>query len=129
MGGSEENSKAQTEEIQKWNGFAKVLRTEDKLAFDEVMNTYQRIASGNSDGTDLAPFEQLALSVTVGQMAKLSELERRLDVVEPPKPEPEPEQKKPRPKEPIPYHKLAPKKAQRSIGYFGWQKTNYEPKL
>ena len=74
MGGSEENSKAQTEEIQRWNGFAKVLRTEDKLAFDEVMNTYQRIASGNSDGTDLAPFEKLAFSVTVGQMAKLNEL-------------------------------------------------------
>ena len=93
------------------------------------MNTYQRIASGNSDGTDLAPFEKLAFSVTVGQMAKLNELERRLGVLEPPKPEPEPEEKKPQPKEPIPYHKPTPKKAQRSIGDFGWQKANYEPRL
>ena len=122
MGEVEGNQRTEVEEeISRWNGFARVLRTEDKQAFDEAMNTYRRFASETADPVNLAAFELMMLSITTGQMARLRKLEARLDQIDPRfKPEPRPEQNQPRPAKPmISYVKPAPKKAQRGLCDFG----------
>lgn len=121
MGEVEGNRRAEVEEeISRWNGFARVLRTEDKQAFDEAMNAYRRFASETADPVNLAAFEQMMLSITTGQTARLRKLEARLDRIDPPKPEPRPEQNQPRPAEPmISYVRPAPKKVQRGLCDFG----------
>jgi hypothetical protein len=121
VGEVEENRKAEVEEeINRWNGFARVLRTEDKQAFDEAMNTYRGFASETADPVNLAAFEQMMLSITMGQMSRLNKLEPRLDQIDPPKPEPQPCANQPKPAEPmISYVKPAPKKAQNGLFDFG----------
>ena len=120
MKASSENHQTETEkEISRWNGFAKVLRTEDKQAFDEAMNTYRELASENNDAAEPAVFEQMMLSITTGQMAKLNKIKDRLSQIEPPKPKRPTEEEEPKPAEPtISYIKPAPKKAQRGLSDF-----------
>ncbi len=121
MGDAEGNRKAEVEEeINRWNGFARVLRTEDKQAFDEAINTYRGFASETADPVNLAVLEQMMLFITARQMLRLNKIEVRLNQIDPPKPEPQPCANQPEPAKPmISYIKPAPKKVQRGLCDFG----------
>jgi len=66
------------DEICRWNGFAKALRTEDKEAFDELMDACRSFASAGSNATQPILFEPMIMSVLVSQQKKLRRLEKAL---------------------------------------------------
>lgn len=70
------------DEIHRWNGFAKALRSEDKEAFNALMDACRSYASAGSNATQPILFEPMVLSVLLFQQKKLQRLEKRLDAVE-----------------------------------------------
>jgi len=70
------------DEICRWKGFAKTLRTKDKEAFDAVMDACRSLASAGSNATQPILFEPMIISIVVSLQKKLSRLENRLDAVE-----------------------------------------------
>ena len=69
------------DEICRWNGFAKALRSEDKEAFDTLMDACRSFASAGSNATQPILFEPMVISILVSQQKKLHRLERALDAV------------------------------------------------
>jgi len=70
------------DEICRWKGFAKTLRTEDKEAFDAVMDACRSLASAGSNATQPILFEPMIISIVVSLQKKLIRLEKRLNAVE-----------------------------------------------
>ena len=66
------------DEINRWNGFAKALRTEDKQAFDTLMNACRNFASAGSNSTQPVLFEPMVISILLSLQKKLSRVERQL---------------------------------------------------
>ena len=67
------------EEIRDWNGFAKALRTEDREAFEAVMNACRSFASAESNATRPIIFEPMVISIFVSQQKRISQLEKALN--------------------------------------------------
>ncbi len=68
-------------EIHRWRGFANALRTEDREAFEALMNACRSYASAGSNATQPILFEPMVLSILVSQQKKITELEKALDAV------------------------------------------------
>jgi hypothetical protein len=69
------------DEIRRWNGFAKVLRTEDREAFDALMDACRLFASAGSNATQPILFEPMVMSILLFQQKKLHRLEKALDAI------------------------------------------------
>lgn len=69
------------EEIRRWNGFAKALRTEDREAFDAIMDACRLYASAGSNATQPILFEPMVMSILLYQQKRLSRLEKALDAL------------------------------------------------
>lgn len=67
------------DEIRRWNGFAQALRTEDKQAFDTLMDACRNHASAGSNATQPIIFEPMILSMLLAQQKQLQKLEKQLD--------------------------------------------------
>jgi hypothetical protein len=67
------------DEIRRWNGFAKALRKEDKVAFDILMDACRSYASAASNATQPVLFEPMIMSMLVSQQIRLQKLEKKLD--------------------------------------------------
>jgi hypothetical protein len=67
------------DEIRKWNGFAKTLRTEDREAFEALMDACRLFASAGSNATQPILFEPMIMSILLYQQKKLHRLEKALD--------------------------------------------------
>ena len=67
------------DEICRWNGFAKALRSEDKEAFEALMDACRSFASAGSNATQPILFEPMIISILVSQQKKLHRLEKSLD--------------------------------------------------
>lgn len=67
------------DEINRWNGFAKALRIEDKVALDELMDAVRSYASAGSNATNPILFEPMIMSILVSQQKKIIALEKSLD--------------------------------------------------
>ncbi len=72
-------------EIQRWNGFAKALRSEDRAAFEAVMDACRSYASAGSNATQPILFEPMVISILVSQQKTIMRLEKVLDAVKQPK--------------------------------------------
>jgi hypothetical protein len=70
------------DEICRWKGFAKTLRTEDKEAFDKVMDACRSLASAGSNATQPILFEPMLISIVVDLQKQVSRLKKRLDASE-----------------------------------------------
>ncbi|XHH08241.1 MAG: hypothetical protein ACFCUE_11805 [Candidatus Bathyarchaeia archaeon] len=68
-------------EIQRWNGFARALRSEDKTAFEAVMDACRSYASAASNATQPILFEPMVISILVYQQKTIMRLEKALDAV------------------------------------------------
>jgi hypothetical protein len=66
------------DEINRWNGFAKALRTEDREAFEAVMDACRSFASAGSNSTQPILFEPMIMSILVFQQKKLQRVEKEL---------------------------------------------------
>lgn len=67
------------DEIHRWNGFAKALRTEDREAFEALMDACRSYASAGSNATQPILFEPMIMSILLNQQKKLHRLERAID--------------------------------------------------
>jgi hypothetical protein len=69
------------DEIRRWNGFAKALRTEDREAFETLMDACRSFASAGSNATQPILFEPMVISILLSQQRKLQTLERKVDAI------------------------------------------------
>ena len=69
------------DEICRWNGFAKALRSEDKEVFDELMDSCRSFASAGSNATQPILFEPMIISILLSQQKKIHRLEKTLDAI------------------------------------------------
>jgi hypothetical protein len=69
------------DEINRWGGFEKALRIEDKEAFDALMDACRNFASAGSNATMPILFEPMVMSILLSLQKKISRLEKALDAV------------------------------------------------
>ena len=69
------------QEIQRWKGFEKALRSEDKEAFKALMDACRSYASAGSNATQPILFEPMILSILLSQQKKIARLEKTLDAI------------------------------------------------
>ena len=68
-------------EVQSWRGFAKALRSEDRDAFEQLLDACRSYASAGSNATRPVLFETMAMSILLAQQKKLLRLERKLNAL------------------------------------------------
>lgn len=68
-------------ELQRWSGFAKALRSEDRAAFDQMTDACRNYASAGSNATRPVLFESMVMSILLHQQRTLNRLERELDAL------------------------------------------------
>jgi hypothetical protein len=69
------------DEIRRWDGLVKALRTEDREAFEELMDACRSFASAGSNATQPVLFEPMVMSILLFQQKKLTKLERQLNAI------------------------------------------------
>ena len=69
------------DEINRWSGFGKALRIEDKEAFDALMDACRNFASAGSNATQPILFEPMVISILTSQQKQIRRLEKALDAV------------------------------------------------
>jgi hypothetical protein len=69
------------DEMRRWKGFAKALSTEDKEAFDALMDACRLYASAGSNATQPILFEPMVMSILLFQQKRMHRLEKALDAV------------------------------------------------
>lgn len=69
------------DEIRRWDGFTKALRTEDRNAFEELMDACRSFASAGSNATQPVLFEPMIMSILLFQQKKLARLEKELNAI------------------------------------------------
>ena len=67
------------DEIRRWNGFARVLRREDREAFQTLMGACRSYASAGSNALQPLLFEPMILSMLLSQQLHLQKLQKELD--------------------------------------------------
>jgi hypothetical protein len=72
------------DEIRRWNGFSKALRTEDREAFEALMDACRLFASAGSNATQPILFEPMVMSILLFQQKKLHRIEKELDAIKRP---------------------------------------------
>jgi hypothetical protein len=70
-------------EVQRWSGFARALRKEDRAVFDQLMDICRNYASAGSNATRPVLFEAMVMSVLLHQQKFLSKLEKALNEFSP----------------------------------------------
>jgi len=66
------------DEIYRWKGFEKALRTEDREAFGALMDACRSYASAGSNATQPVLFEPMVISILLSQQKKIMRLEKAL---------------------------------------------------
>jgi hypothetical protein len=69
------------DEVQRWNGFNKALRSDDKEAFEQLMDACRSYASAGSNATRPVMFESMVMSILLSQQKKQMKLEKELDAI------------------------------------------------
>jgi len=70
------------DEIQRWSGFEKALRIEDREAFEELMDACRNFASAGSNATQPILFEPMILSILLHLQKKIMQLEKKQDAAQ-----------------------------------------------
>ena len=68
------------EEIRRWTGFERALRSSDRDAFEVLMDACRAFASAGSNAVQPVLFEPMVMSILLFQQEKLQKLEAELDV-------------------------------------------------
>jgi hypothetical protein len=66
-------------EAQRWSGFARALRKEDREVFDQMMDACRNFASAGSNATRPVMFEPMVMSILLEQQKRLNRLAKDLD--------------------------------------------------
>ena len=65
-------------EVQRWSGFARALRKEDREAFEQLIDICRNYASAGSNATRPVLFEPMVLSILLDQQKTLNKLKKEL---------------------------------------------------
>jgi hypothetical protein len=65
-------------EVQRWSGFARALRKEDRDAFEQLIDICRNYASAGSNATRPVLFEPMVLSILLDQQKTLNRLKKDL---------------------------------------------------
>ena len=63
-------------EVQRWSGFARALRKEDRETFEELMDVCRNYASAGSNATRPVVFEAMVMCILVEQQKTLNRLKK-----------------------------------------------------
>jgi hypothetical protein len=66
-------------ELQRWIGFARALRRDDRQAFDQLMDACRNLASAASNATRPVIFESMVMSILLTQQKILNKLEKEVN--------------------------------------------------
>ena len=69
------------DEIRRWKGFAKALRSEDREAFETLMDACRSYASAGSNAVQPILFEPMTMSMVLSQQIRLQKLQKELDAL------------------------------------------------
>ena len=69
------------DEIRRWNGFAKALRSGEREAFETLMDACRSYASAGSNAVQPILFEPMILSMLLSQQMLLQKLWKELDAL------------------------------------------------
>ena len=64
-------------EAQRWNGFARALRKEDRATFEQLIDICRNYASAGSNATRPVLFEAMVMSILLYQQKILNKLEKK----------------------------------------------------
>jgi len=67
------------DEIQRWKGFAHALRSEDREAFEMLMDACRGYASAGGNAVQPVLFEPMMMSMMLSQRVELQRLRKELD--------------------------------------------------
>jgi hypothetical protein len=70
------------DEINRWKGFEKALRTEDREAFEALMDACRSYASAGSNATQPILFEPMVMSILLFKQKRIKQLEKKLDAIQ-----------------------------------------------
>ena len=79
-------------EISRWDGFVRVLRKDDREAFEEMMDMCRGYASEAGNATNPILFEPMVMSVLLAQQKRIRTIEKELGMKQQVAGIPEPEQ-------------------------------------
>jgi hypothetical protein len=65
-------------EVQRWSGFARALRKEDREAFEQLIDICRNYASAGSNATRPVLFEAMVMSILLDQQKTLNKLKKDL---------------------------------------------------
>ena len=65
-------------ELQRWSGFARALRKDDRNVFNQLMDICRNYASAGSNSTRPVLFEPMIMSILLYQQKILNNLEKEL---------------------------------------------------
>jgi hypothetical protein len=68
-------------EISMWNGFARALRSEERQAFEALMDACRSYASAAGNATRPILFEPMMMSILLHQQMSLLRLQKELNVL------------------------------------------------
>ena len=63
-------------EVQRWSGFARALRKEDRAEFEQLMDICRNYASAGSNATRPVLFEVMVMSILLDQQKLLNKLKK-----------------------------------------------------
>ena len=66
-------------EVQRWSGFARALRKDDRKIFEQMMDTCRNYASAESNATRPVMFEAMIMCVLLEQQKVLNRLKKEID--------------------------------------------------
>ena len=66
-------------EVQKWSGFARALRKEDRVVFEQLMDVCRNYASAGSNATRPVLFEAMVMCILLEQQKFLNRLKELCD--------------------------------------------------
>ena len=65
-------------EIQRLNGFARALRKDDRIVFEQLMDICKNYASAASNATRPVLFEAMAMTILLDQQKTINQLQKKL---------------------------------------------------
>jgi hypothetical protein len=65
-------------EVQRWSGFARALRKEDRVVFEQLIDICRNYASAGSNATRPVLFEAMIISILLDQQKTLNKLTKDL---------------------------------------------------
>ena len=66
-------------EISRWNGFARALRSQEREAFETIMDACRNYASAAGNATNPILFEPMVMSVLLHQQVELQKVWKELN--------------------------------------------------